>query len=477
MKEAQIKVIFFETFYLFIRIPTIHTNQQREVRIMKRTKIFSWIFLMVMSIVLVFPSLTAFANGKVYEISVNNEIEKGLVEHLKRGFNEAKSNNAEAIILNMHTPGGFVAAASEIGRLMDSTDIPIIAFINSDALSAGAYIALHADKIYMTPNATMGAAAVIDSAGNTAGEKAEIDWLAKMTSAAENSGRDPKFAQAMVRNDFDLPELRAPKGKLLTLTAEDAEKVNYSEGTVASIDALLKTLQLEDSEVVKVEQTFAEKLARFITNPIIVPILLSIASIGLVVELYSPGFGLAGSMGLASLGMFFFGHLIAGFAGYETLIIFVIGLILVIAELFVPGGILGIIGGALIIGSLLFAGESFAHMAYSILIAMIIAGIGMVILMKFFGKKLHMFNRLVLRDATSTEEGYVSNTNRIELIGKVGQSITPLRPSGTVLVGQERLDVVTQGGYMDAGKTVEIVKVEGSRIVVREFIEKGGEGI
>ncbi|MBD8031852.1 NfeD family protein [Solibacillus merdavium] len=444
---------------------------------MKRTKIFSWIFLMVMSIVLVFPSLTAFANGKVYEISVNNEIEKGLVEHLKRGFNEAKSNNAEAIILNMHTPGGFVAAASEIGRLMDSTDIPIIAFINSDALSAGAYIALHADKIYMTPNATMGAAAVIDSAGNTAGEKAESDWLAKMTSAAENSGRDPKFAQAMVRNDFDLPELRAPKGKLLTLTAEDAEKVNYSEGTVASIDALLKTLQLEDSEVVKVEQTFAEKLARFITNPIIVPILLSIASIGLVVELYSPGFGLAGSMGLASLGMFFFGHLIAGFAGYETLIIFVIGLILVIAELFVPGGILGIIGGALIIGSLLFAGESFAHMAYSILIAMIIAGIGMVILMKFFGKKLHMFNRLVLRDATSTEEGYVSNTNRIELIGKVGQSITPLRPSGTVLVGQERLDVVTQGGYMDAGKTVEIVKVEGSRIVVREFIEKGGEGI
>ncbi|MGE7982500.1 NfeD family protein [Solibacillus sp. NPDC093137] len=442
---------------------------------MRRTKGISWIFLMVMSFVLMFPSLTAFADGKVYEISINNEIEKGLVEHLKRGFDEAKDNNAEAIILNMHTPGGFVTAASEIGRLMDEIDIPIIAFINSDALSAGAYIALHADEIYMTPNATMGAAAVIDSSGNTAGEKAESDWLAKMSSAAENSGRDPKYAKAMVRNDYDLPDLRAPKGKLLTLTAKDAEKVKYSEGTVASITDLLEKTNLDGSEVVKIEQTFAEKLARFITNPIIVPILLSIASIGLVVELYSPGFGVAGTMGLASLGMFFFGHTIAGFAGYETVIIFVIGLILLIAELFVPGGIIGIIGGALMIGSLLFAGESFVHMAYSILIAMIIAGIGMVILMKFFGKKLHMFNRLVLRDATTTEEGYVSNKNRIELIGKTGQAITPLRPSGTVIVDQDRLDVVTQGGYIDAGKTVEVVKVEGSRIVVREFIGRGGE--
>ncbi|MBM7665299.1 membrane-bound serine protease (ClpP class) [Solibacillus kalamii] len=444
---------------------------------MRRTKGISWIFLMVMSFVLMFPSLTVSANGKgkVYEIAINNEIEKGLVEYLKRGFDEAKSNNAEAIILNMHTPGGFVTAASEIGRMLDEIEIPIIAFINSDALSAGAYIALHADEIYMKPNATMGAAAVIDSAGNTAGEKAESDWLAKMSAAAENSGRDAKYAKAMVRNDYDLPELRAPKGKLLTLTAKDAEKVKYSNGTVASMTELLERTGFEESQVVKVEQTFAEKLARFITNPIIVPILLSIASIGLVVELYSPGFGVAGTMGLASLGMFFFGHTIAGFAGYETVIIFVIGLILLIAELFVPGGIVGVIGGALMIGSLLFAGESFVHMAYSILIAMIIAGIGMVILMKFFGKKLHMFNRLVLRDATTTEEGYVSNKNRIELIGKTGQAITPLRPSGTVVVEQERLDVVTQGGYIDAGKTVEVVKVEGSRIVVREFIGRGGE--
>ena len=321
---------------------------------MRRTNVFSWLLLMVMSLILVFPSVTAFAKSTVYEISIHNEVEKGLLQHLKRGFDEAKQQNAEAIILNMHTPGGFVNAATDIGMLMDETEIPIIAFINSNAISAGAYIALHADQIYMTPGATMGAAAVIDASGNTAGEKAESAWLAQMTAAAENSGpnpegRDPKFAQSMVIDTIDLSEYRAPIGKLLTLTAEDALEVGYSEGTVASLSELLQVLNLENSEVVSVEQTFAEKLARLITNPIIVPILLSIASIGLVVELYSPGFGVPGTMGLASLGMFFFGHMVAGFAGYETLIVFAIGLILVVAELFVTGGIIGIIGGGLII--------------------------------------------------------------------------------------------------------------------------------
>ncbi|MEK4699012.1 nodulation protein NfeD [Solibacillus sp. FSL R7-0668] len=438
---------------------------------MKRTKIVSWLFLMVMSLVIVFPSITAFAKGTVYEISVNDEIEMGLHEYLKRGFQEATNAGADTIILNMHTPGGAIDAAVEIGRLIDSTDIPVIAFVNTNAISAGAYIALHADEIYMMPTATMGSAAPIVTSGNTAGEKVESYWLKEMTAAAQSSdnNRNPKYAQAMVVDTIDLPELNQPAGKLLTLTAQEAEQVGYSEGTVSSFEALLKELNLAESDIVQVEQTFAEKLARFITNPIIVPILLSIGSIGLVVELYSPGFGIPGTMGLAALGMFFFGHMVAGFAGYETLVLFVIGLILIVAELVVPGGIIGIIGGVLIIGSLLFAGESFVHMAYSILIAMIITGIGMVILMKFFGKKLHLFNRLVLRDATTTEEGYVSNTNRIELIGKRGQSITPLRPSGTIVLDGERLDVVTEGSYVDGGKTVEVIKVEGSRIVVREI--------
>ena len=439
---------------------------------MKRTRFFSWLFMLTLSFLLVIPSLTALANAKVYHVPIEDNVEKGLLAFLERAFEEAEAQQAEAIVLEIHTPGGFVDAAEKIGMLFDQSSLRIIAFINSKAHSAGAFIALHADEIYMSQNATIGAAGIIDGEGNTADEKAESAWWAAMEAAAISSGRDPEFARAMADKSVDLRDFRAPVGEFLTLTADEALQVGYSEGTANSLQEVLQQAGIEDSEVIAVEPTLAENIARIVTNPIVVPILLSIASLGLVLELYSPGFGVPGTMALSAFGLFFFGHTIAGFAGYETIIMFIIGLVLLLLEFFVPGGIVGIIGGALIIISLLFAGASITHMAYSIIIAMFIAVIGMVILMKFFGKKLHVFNKLVLRDATTTEEGYVSNTNRIELIGRVGEAITALRPAGVISIDYERIDAVSDGSYIDKGKQVEVIKVEGSRIVVREFIKK-----
>ena len=439
---------------------------------MKRTRFFSWLFMLTLSFLLVIPSLTALANAKVYHVPIEDNVEKGLLAFLERAFEEAEAQQAEAIVLEIHTPGGFVDAAEKIGMLFDQSSLRIIAFINSKAHSAGAFIALHADEIYMSQNATIGAAGIIDGEGNTADEKAESAWWAAMEAAAISSGRDPEFARAMADKSVDLRDFRAPVGEFLTLTADEALQVGYSEGTANSLQEVLQKAGIEDPEVIAVEPTLAENIARIVTNPIVVPILLSIASLGLVLELYSPGFGVPGTMALSAFGLFFFGHTIAGFAGYETIIMFIIGLVLLVLEFFVPGGIVGIIGGALIIISLLFAGASITHMAYSIIIAMFIAVIGMVILMKFFGKKLHVFNKLVLRDATTTEEGYVSNTNRIELIGRVGEAITALRPAGVISIDYERIDAVSDGSYIDKGKQVEVIKVEGSRIVVREFIKK-----
>ena len=162
--------------------------------------------------------------------------------------------------------------------------------------------------------------------------------------------------------------------------------MDYSNGTVSNFQELLNATQLKGSDIVPVEPTFAEKLARFITNPIIVPILLSIASLGLVIELYSPGFGVPGIMGLSALGLFFFGHMVAGLAGYETLLLFIVGLALVVAEFFVPGGIVGILGGMLILLSLILAGANMMQMLVAIFIALVVAIIGMVILMKFLVK-------------------------------------------------------------------------------------------
>lgn len=416
---------------------------------------------------------TGASTKKVYQVPVEDAVEKGLLAFLQRSFTEAEEAGAEAIILDIHTPGGFVDAAGQIGKLLDTTDLRIIAYINDDALSAGAFLALHADEIYMSPRGRIGAAQVIESSGNAADAKADSAWIAAMKGAAESSNRDVKYAIAMADDSIDLPEFNAGTGDLLTLTASEALQVEYSEGTVASFEELKKMTGYENAEIISTSETFSEKLARFITNPIVVPILLSIAGLGLVVELYSPGFGVPGTMAISSLLLFFYGHLVAGLAGSETLILFIIGIGLIITEFFIAGGIAGIIGTLAIIGSIIMAGGNPMYMATSVLIALAIATVGMVIIIKFFGKKLHLLNRMVLMDATDTDSGYVSNINRVELIGRVGETSTPLRPAGTIELDGERIDVVSEGSYIDRGKSVIIVKVEGSRIVVRESEEKG----
>lgn len=422
----------------------------------------------MLALMLMMPHMTAYAKDRVYHVPVENVVEKGMLAFLERAFKEAKEQRADAILLEIDTPGGLVEAAADIGMLIHESEIPVIAYVNPEAHSAGAFIALYAHQLYMHPSATIGSAGVIDQAGNAADEKAQSAWIAQMINAAEASGRNPVYAEAMANPNMDFNEFRYQETKFLTLTATEALQVGYADGLASNLAEVYELANLTDVETIDMEPTLAENIARIVTHPIVVPILLSIASLGLVLELYSPGFGLPGTMSLSAFGLFFFGHLIAGFAGYETLIIFVIGFILLILELFLPGGIVGIIGGGLIIASLLFAGESVTHMAYSIIIAMFIAVVGMVIFMRIFGKKLHMFNKLVLKDATTTEEGYVSNENRIDLIGKAGFTQTAMRPAGVIVVDDERIDAVSEGSFIDKDKQIVIIKVEGSRIVVRE---------
>jgi membrane-bound serine protease (ClpP class) len=412
---------------------------------------------------------TGSAEGEtVYIVPVEETVEKGLFSFLKRAVSEAEENGASAIIFEINTPGGAVDAAGEIGKLLTSTNVRTIAFINKQALSAGAYISLNTDEIYMVPGSVMGSAAIIDQSGNTAGKKAESYWFAAMRSSAVESGRDPIYALAMADEDIDLPEYGAGKGELLTLTAEQALEVGYSEGTVKNMEELTGKLGFEQANIKKVDESFAEKVARFITNPVVVPILLTIGSLGLVLELYSPGFGIPGFMGLSSLMLFFYGHLVAGLAGYEAIILFVVGVVLVLLEFFLPGGIAGGIGFIAIISSLFLASDDAVHMGISLLIAISASIIVSILMVKVLGKRMKLFGKIILKDSTSTELGYVSNKNRTDLIGMEGVTLTALRPAGTVQVHDERVDVVSEGSFIQKGVKVKIVKTEGSRIVVRE---------
>lgn len=421
----------------------------------------------------VLPFLGQYASGEgdgklVSFIPVEQEVERGLEAFLKRSIQEAEDEGADHIVLEIDTPGGAVNAADNIATIIKSSEVPITAYVADRALSAGAYISLNADQIIMEPGALMGSAAIIDQSGNTAGKKAESFWHAAMKSAAELNDRDPKYALAMADPDVDLPDYNAPKGELLTLNAEEAVKVGYAEGIAEDRTEVLSLLNLEDAEVIDSEVSIAERIARFVTNPIIIPILLSIGSLGLVLELYSPGFGVPGFMGAGALLLFFFGHMIAGFAGWESLLLLLVGVILIVVEIFIPGfGIFGVLGAVGIVASIVLAsGQSMQYVLLAVLIAVAVTVGGSYLFIRIFGSK-GFFKKIILSDSTKSDKGYVSNTTRNELVGLEGVTVTPLRPSGIADFGDERLDVVTEGGFLSAGTEVKIIKTNGSRVIVR----------
>jgi len=444
------------------------------VFILPAKKIFHYILLLLVISFLILPASFEKVSGEgtgklVYVIPVEREVERGLEAFLTRATNEAIEENADHIIFEIDTPGGRVDSAGHIAETLQNLDIPTTTYIINRALSAGSYIALNTDHIYFKPQATMGASGVITGDGNAADDKAQSAWIAAMRSAAESKGRDPLYAEAMADASIDLPEYGAPEGSFLTLGPSEAVEVGYADGIVNHRVELLANLGLTNATVVETEPTIAEEVARFLTHPTVIPILLSVASLGLVLELYSPGFGVPGIMGITALILFFYGHIVAGLAGMEAVILLVIGIILIILEFFVTSGFLGFIGVASILGSLFMSGYSLSHMALSVSIAFILAIIAAVFLYRQIGLNKGLFRHIILRDQTSTELGYVSQVNRLELIGMVGETLTPLRPSGIGVFNDEQIDIVSEGSFIEKGKEIEITKVEGMRVVVREI--------
>ncbi|NYE05084.1 membrane-bound serine protease (ClpP class) [Bacillus niacini] len=209
-------------------------------------------------------------------------------------------------------------------------------------------------------------------------------------------------------------------------------------------------------------------MVEFLTNPIVVTLLLTIAGTAIVYELFSSKFGISGFIGLFALLLFFYGHFQAGLAGLGTIMLFAVGIMLIFLEFFLPGAISGTLGLAALIASLFLAGENPLNMGISIFIAICISITVLFFMIKVLRKKVVLFNRMILFDTAKKEDGYVSNVNRTDLLGKEGIALTVLRPSGTAVFNNERIDVVTEGDFIDQNTKITVIKVEGVRIVVRK---------
>lgn len=426
----------------------------------------------VQSIFAAAPS-TAAAKGAVYVIPVDREIESGLQKFLNRGFQEAEQNKASWIVLEMSTPGGEIQAAEDIGKMVRNSPISTAVVVRDRAASAGSYIALNADRIYMQPGSTIGAAAVVDGKGQPVNDpKLVAYWKGEMRSAAQLHSRNPDIADGMtdVNISVDMPEIgqTKQKGQIISLTAQEAQKVGYADGVVTSLNEAVAALGHAPTDIVRVEPSIGENIARVLTHPIVATILLFIGIAGIALEILIPGFGVPGVVGVIAFGLYFFGGYASGFSGSETWLLFGVGLVLLILELFIPSfGILGILGAASLVTGVVKAAYDTSNALVSLGIAFAAAAVFVSIMAVVF-KKRGIWNRFILSEQLSSDQNYMSNLERELLLGMEGVSLTPLRPSGTVIVNGQHLDVVTQGVYIDKNCPVRVIRIDGSRIIVDE---------
>jgi membrane-bound serine protease (ClpP class) len=303
------------------------------------------------------PLLTSAAraagDGPVYVVEVSGDIDLGLAPFLARTLDEAAADDAAAVVLDIDTPGGRLDAVLQMRDALLDSPVPIVAFIDRTALSAGALIALSADDIYVAPGAVFGAATPVDGAGVAADEKVVSAVRSVFRSTAEQQGRDPLIAEAMVDPAVEIPGLVA-SGELLTLTGTEALEVDYAEGTATGLTELLTQLELDDRAVETASISLAERLARLVSNPLVSSLLLAAGVLLLIGDLLSGGVGIGAVVGVGLLAVFLGGHLVAGLAGWEDVALVVVGVLLLLLEVFVlPGvglagalGIVAILGGA-----------------------------------------------------------------------------------------------------------------------------------
>ena len=416
----------------------------------------------------------------VYVAPIKGVIDLGLAPFIERVLREAEKNQAVAVVLDINTFGGRVDAAVQIRDALLNSPLRTIAFVDKRAISAGALISLAAETIVMAPGSTIGAATPVQSgpSGTSAAPTSEktVSYVRKeFRATAESRKRPPLVAEAMVDSDVVIPDV-SEKGKLLTLTTQEALKLKVADFQATSIEALLKELNIQHAELRTLTPNWAEEVVRFLTHPVVSSLLVSVAMLGIFLELRTPGFGIPGAIGLSSLSLFMWGHWLVQLAGWEELILALLGIFLFALELFViPGfGVVGILGllallGALVMSTLGVGSHSdfvlwaVARMGFSLVLAIVLS----VLFLKFL-PKLPMGRKFILSTELETSDGFSSAPpSDYQWLGRTGHAHSTLRPAGIADFQGHRVDVVSDGEFIDAGAPIRVLHVDGNRIVVQ----------
>lgn len=436
---------------------------------------------------------------KVYVIPIQENIMPPLVYVVRRGVKEAMEAKADLLVFDMKTDGGRVDVTEEIIQIINQFKGTTVTYVNDRAFSAGAFIAVATQQIFMAPQSVIGAAAPIlmTPGGGGAGGLPDTTEV-KMTSAiralvrvqAEKNGHNVAVIEAMIDKTRELKmdgEVLNKEGSILTLTDRQASKEYgnppqplLSSGTVESLEVLLARLGYTNATRVEIRPTGTEKVGTRIGA--ISPLLLIIGIIGLYLEFKTPGFGLPGMVGLAAFALYFFGGYVAGLSGAGWVMVFVVGLILVGLELFVfPGTFIAGVGGVvLMLVAVVMAMVDRYPGAPSLptlpqlrlplrdlSLAIVVSFVLALILARFL-PRTSFFRQLVSQTVSGVGSVAAQEEQQKARIGKIGVAISPLYPGGKARFDGELLDVLTEGDLVERGRQVKIIGHTSSGVVVKE---------
>ena len=429
----------------------------------------------------------------IYRVPIDGTIDLGLPPYIRRAIEEAEAHDAKAVIFDINTFGGRVDAATQIKDAILSSDVLTIAFINRRAISAGALISLSCEKIYMTGGGLIGAATAVDMSGKKGSEKVISFMREEMASTAEKRGRSKEIARGMVDEELNFTHLvidgdsvevkdieGRKEGKLISLTTDQALKYHIADGTAENMEALLDSLGYSSVDVIESRENWSEAVVRFLTNPVVASLLTTFGFLGILFELQSPGWGIPGFVGLTCLILSLSASYIAELATVSDMIFILSGLALLLLEILViPGfGVVGVGGiGFIVYGLYLLllpevpVGEEILDQAMDgFLIGIVGAIIGLYLLGRIM-IKTKFWVQLTAPDVQKKEDGYTNTFGWESLMGENGISDSDLHPSGWVKVANQRVFVVSEGDFIEKGTHVQILSVDGNRIVVRELIK------
>lgn len=441
-------------------------------------------FLIAFGVMAVCGAATPEQDGRaiVYVAPIEGIIDLGLAPFVQRVLDDAAAAQAAAVILEINTFGGRVDAAVAIRDALLDSPVRTVAFVNKRAISAGALIGLAAETLVMAEGSTIGAATPVQlgepgSAPQAADEKSVSYVRKEFRATAESRQRPPLLAEAMVDADVEIPGVIAA-GKLLTLTTEEALAQNLIDFRADSLENLLQQLGLGDAQVRHASPQWAENVVRVLTNPVVSSLLITIAMFGIILELRTPGFGVPGGIGIASLSLFLWGHWLVNLAGWEDLLLVVGGMALLALEfLVIPGfGIAGILGALVLLAGLVLSltgdGDTapvIVQAAGRVIFALLLAVLSSLLFLRLL-PRLPFGRRLILETGLPASQGYESSPpGDHEWMGKRGRAMSPLRPAGIAEFDGTRVDVVSDGPLIESGAAVEVIRVDGNRIVVRQL--------